>query len=132
MIIVDTNVASELMQPTPESAVVSWTRSQSASELAMTSLTVAEILYGIEGLPDGWRKEKLKEAVDDELSAFAGDVLAFDARVATEYAGIASSRERSGTPIDGFDAQIASICRVHHARLSSTGPPTPAKLPSES
>lgn len=82
----------------------------------MSSITVAEIHYGIERLPDGRRKEELREAADDVLATFAGDVLAFDARAAAEYAGIAYCRDRSGTPIDGFDAQIASICRMHHAR----------------
>lgn len=119
MIVLDTNVASELMRPTPERAVMAWIRAQAANQLSMTSITVAEIRYGIERLPDGRRRDQLRETAAEVFSTFAGDVLAFDASAAAAYAAIASSRERAGTPINGFDAQIASICRVHHASLAT-------------
>ncbi len=119
MIVIDTNVTSELMRPSPSPAVTDWVRARSASELYTTSITLAEVRYGIERLPDGRRKDLLRSAAQDVFSAYADHVLAFDATAAVEYAAIVSSRERDGAPIDGFDAQIAAICRGHSATLAT-------------
>jgi len=119
VIVVDTNVASELMRPSPSSAVTAWVRARSASELYTTSITLAEVRYGIERLPDGRRKDLFRIAAEEVFSAFADHVLAFDAKAAVEYAGVVASRDRAGAPIDGFDAQIAAICRVHGATLAT-------------
>lgn len=119
MIILDTDVVSELMRPAPSSAVVGWVRARHATELYTTSITLAEIRYGIERLPDGRRKDLLRTTVADVFSAFAEHVVAFDATAAVQYAEIVSHRERAGAPIDGFDAQIASICRAHHTALAT-------------
>lgn len=119
MIVVDTNVTSELMRPSPAPTVTAWVRAHSSAELYATSITLAEIGYGVERLPNGRRKELLKITADEVFSAFAEHVLAFDATAAAEYGGIVSRRERAGTPIDGFDAQIAAICRTHGAALAT-------------
>jgi hypothetical protein len=119
VIIVDTNVASELMKPSPAPVVRDWVRARRDSELYTTSITLAEILYGIERLPDGHRKELLRTTAEDVFSTFADYVLPFDAGAAVQYALIVSERDRSGLPINGFDAQIAAICRVHHAALAT-------------
>jgi predicted nucleic acid-binding protein len=119
MIVLDTNVTSELMKPAPSPAVISWVRAQRSSELYTTAITVAEIGYGIERLPDGRRKSTLQRAADDIFSAFAEQVLAFDAAAAQHYGQIVSHRDNAGHPIDGFDAQIASICRTHDAVLDT-------------
>lgn len=119
MIVVDTNVTSELMKPAPSPAVVSWVRNRDAARLYTTSITLAEIGYGIERLPGGRRKVLVKAAADEVFSAFASNVLAFDAEAAREYGLIVARRERAGTPIDGFDAQIASICRARDASLAT-------------
>jgi predicted nucleic acid-binding protein len=119
MIVLDTNVTSELMKPAPSAAVVSWVQAQRTSELYTTAITVAEIGYGIERLPDGRRKDTLQRAADDIFSAFAEQVLAFDAASAQHYGRIVSHRDNAGQPIDGFDAQIASICRAHDAVLAT-------------
>jgi predicted nucleic acid-binding protein len=119
MIVVDTNVTSELMKPAPSTTVTAWMRARSAKELYTTSITLAEVLYGIERLPDGRRKDLFKTTALDLFSAFTDHVLAFDATAAVEYAGLVSSRERTGAPIDGFDAQIAAICRAHGATLAT-------------
>jgi hypothetical protein len=119
VIVVDTNVTSELMKPSPSAAVVAWARSRTAGELYTTSITVAEVLYGIERLADGRRKELLKRTAEDVFAAFADQLLAFDASAAAEYARLVIIRERAGAPIDGFDAQIAAICRVHRATLAT-------------
>jgi predicted nucleic acid-binding protein len=119
MIVVDTNVASELMRPAPDTRVVAWMRAQDGSELYTTSITVAEIGYGVEQLPEGARKALLKATAAQVFSAFAEKVLAFDADAAGLYGAIVSARERSGAPIEGFDAQIAAICRRHAAALAT-------------
>jgi len=119
MIVVDTNVTSELMKPSPSTAVTAWLRACSPSELYTTSITVAEVLYGIERLTDSRRRDLLRTVAEDAFSAFAAYVLAFDATSAVEYATLVSQRERTGAPIDGFDAQIAAICRAHGASLAT-------------
>lgn len=119
MIVVDTNVTSELMRPSPSPAVTAWVGARPAAELYTTSITLAEIRYGIERLPDGRRKDLLAAAADDVFHAFADHVLPFDFAAAEQYAVVVGRRDRTGTPIDGFDAQIASICRVHGATLAT-------------
>lgn len=119
MIVVDTNVTSELMRPAPSPIVEAWVRRHSASELYTTSITLAEIRYGIERLPAGSRKNQLSATAAEVFSAFADHVLPFDAEAAAVYAVIVSRRERAGTPIVGFDAQISSICRTRHATLAT-------------
>ena len=119
MIVIDTNVASELMRPSPSTAVTTWVRARRSTELFTTSITLAEILYGIERLPEGRRRDLLRRAADDVFSAFADQVLAFDAAAAEQYPEIVSVRDRAGSPIDGVDAQIASICRAHDVPLAT-------------
>ena len=119
MIVVDTNVVSELMRPAPSPAVEAWVRARSGGELYTTSITVAEIGYGIERLPYGARRTRLKTTAQQLFSVFAEHVLAFDAVAAELYGAIVYGRERLGAPIDGFDAQIAAICGVHSATLAT-------------
>jgi toxin FitB len=117
--VVDTNVASELMRPSPEPRVVDWVRARDVGELYTTAITVAEIGYGVERLPDSTRKALLRATAAQVFSAFTDRVLAFDAGAAALYGGIVSARERGGAPVDGFDAQIAAICRRHGAALAT-------------
>jgi predicted nucleic acid-binding protein len=112
MIVVDTDVASELMRPAPNARVVAWVRAQDGNELYTTSIAVAEIAYGIERLPDGARKALLRATATQVFSAFAKHVLPFDAEAASLYGAIVSARERDG-------AQIAAIC-CHHAATLAT------------
>jgi len=116
--VVDTNVASELMRPTPSPPVVAWVRTHT-SQIYATSVTIAEVLNGIERLAESRRKDLLGVVAKDVFSAFADRVLSFDAEAAVHYAGIVAARERAGAPISGFDAQIAAICRVHDATLAT-------------
>lgn len=118
MIVVDTNVVSELMRPSPSPVVVGWVR-RSERELYTTSITLAEIRYGIERLADGRRKELLRSIAEEVFADFEERVLPFDAKAAVLYATIVSDRDRAGLPIDGFDAQIVSICRAHRAALAT-------------
>lgn len=119
MIILDTNVVSELMKPSPHAGVRGWVLARSSGELCTTAITLAEILYGIERLPDGQRKELLRSTAAELFDAFSDHVLSFDGPAAALYADIVSGREERGMPIDGFDAQIASICRRHQATLAT-------------
>ena len=119
MIIVDTNVISELMKPSPNSAVRDWVRAQHAQELRTTAINLAEIRYGIERLPNGRRKDLLRTTADEVFAAFADQVLPFDAAAAQHYATIVTTRDEAGLPIDGFDAQIAAICSVHQGKLAT-------------
>jgi predicted nucleic acid-binding protein len=118
MIVVDTNVVSELMRPSPSAMVVGWVRGNER-ELYTTSITLAEIYYGIERLPDGRRKDLLRSTAEEVFADFNERVLAFDAEAAGAYARIVNARDRAGLPIDGFDAQVASICHAHRAPLAT-------------
>ena len=119
MIVLDTNVVSELMRPDPAPQVAAWVRGRDRPELRTTSITLAEIRYGIARLPDGRRKQALLAAASETFRAFEDQVLPFDAAAAEQYAAIASSRERSGKPISGFDALIAAVCRSRGAALAT-------------
>jgi predicted nucleic acid-binding protein len=119
MIILDTTAASELMKPSPAPVVRDWVRARRSNELYTTSITLAEIRYGIERLPAGRRRDLLKATVDDVFAAFEDQVLPFDAAAAAHYPRIVTRRDHAGLPIDGFDAQIASICRTHDAALAT-------------
>lgn len=123
MIILDTNVVSELMRPDPAPQVASWVRSLDRRELRTTSVTLAEIRYGIARLPDGRRKQALLTAADDIFATFGDQVLPIDASAAEQYAVIASGRERAGKPIQGFDALIAAVCRSRTAALATRNTP---------
>ena len=119
MIVVDTNVVSELMRPSPSAALRGWVSRQAAGELYTTAITVAEIRYGLERLTGGRRKNRLEAAADEVFAAFSEYVLPFDAGAAAHYARIAGRRDLAGLPIGGFDAQIAAICRTHGAALAT-------------
>ncbi|MBQ1017275.1 type II toxin-antitoxin system VapC family toxin [Micromonospora sp. D93] len=119
MIVLDTNVVSELMRSEPASVVVGWLQRRSGDALYTTTVTVAEIRYGIARLPDGRRRESLRQAADEIFAAFPRQVLPFDLAAANAYADIVAGRESLGSPIDGFDAQIAAICRSQAATLAT-------------
>jgi toxin FitB len=119
MIIVDTNVVSELMRSSPSPSVRDWLISQDERQLFTTAITVAEIRYGIERLPGGRRKELLQGAAGEIFAGFDEQVLPFDRSAAEQYARIVAGRDGIGLPIDGFDAQIAAVCRARGAALAT-------------
>jgi predicted nucleic acid-binding protein len=120
MTILDTNVVSEITKPEPSSAVVAWATGQMRDQLFTTSITAAEILYGIEVLPRGNRRDQLLHQAEGIFREdLGGRVLSFDERAAREYASIASERRRRGRPISLADGQIAAIARVHGATLAT-------------
>ena len=123
MIILDTNVVSELMRPEPASQVADWVRRRDRRELRMTSITLAEIRFGIARLPESRRKQVLLDAANDTFRAFDEQILPVDATAAEQYAIIASARERAGKPLAGFDALIAAVCRSRGAALATRNLP---------
>ncbi|WP_448573705.1 PIN domain-containing protein [Trichothermofontia sp.] len=120
MIILDTNVISELMNPKGSQCVKSWTDSQPRGTLFTTSITQAEILYGIAILPEGNREQKLQNAAHAVFQQeLLNQILPFDLESAEYFATIAADRRKQGNPISQFDAQIAAICRAHQAAIAT-------------
>jgi predicted nucleic acid-binding protein len=111
MIILDTNVVSEAMKPQPDANVVAWLNEQAAETLYISSVTLAELLFGIAALPGGKRKTLLTRTLDGVIGLFENRVLPFDAQAARHYAELAvtarNSRRGFPTP-DGYIAAIAA------------------------
>jgi len=120
MIVLDTNVLSELMRPAPSDAVIAWVSGQPMGRLFTTSVSQAEILFGIALLPDGRRREALAEAASRVFAEdFVGRVLPFDGAAASAFAEIAASRRRSGQSTPTLDTQIAAIAFSRGAAVAS-------------
>jgi predicted nucleic acid-binding protein len=120
MIILDTNVISEVMRERPAPEVLAWLERQPHGEMFTTAVTVAEILAGIALMPEGRRRDGLANGArlmfDRE---FAQRVLPFDRSAAETYAGILATRSRSGKPIKELDAQIVSIARTRKMKVAT-------------
>ena len=120
MIILDTNVLSELMRPKPSPRVVAWVARQPAAETFTTSITEAEIFYGIELLNKSKRREGLLAAAEAMFAEdLAGRIFGFESEAARVFSKIAAHRRALGRPISHADAQIAAIARVHGAKLAT-------------
>ncbi len=120
MIVLDTNVVSELVRPVPQPAVVAWVDAQPVSDIFTTAVTAAEMVYGVARLPPGRRRMRLAEKVELMVEVrFARRVLAFDAVAAGHYGDIVARREAAGRPISTADAQIAATCRCVGAVLAT-------------
>ena len=112
MYVIDTNVASELMRPSPAPAVAAWTAGRDAEEMYLTAVSEAELLYGVAIAPAGRRRDELEAAMAKWLNVgFAGRILPFDSAAARAYADIAADRRSSGRPISPADCQIAATAR---------------------
>jgi len=119
VIVVDTNVISELMRPDPELAVIAWVGGRSPGSLATTAINVAEIRVGLARLHDGARKAALSTAAEAVFGGLKDLIWSFDAQSALEYATVVARRESIGRPISGFDAQIAAVCRSRGAAIAT-------------
>ena len=112
MVVLDTNVVSELMQTEPSSQVLVWLDDRPTRELFVTAVTEAEVRTGIAFLPEGARRRGLAEAAERAFGGlFAGRVLPFDGAAARVYAEIAAARRAAGRPLCQTDGQIAAIAR---------------------
>jgi predicted nucleic acid-binding protein len=120
MILLDTNVVSEMMKREPAERVVSWMANEPASNLYVSSITQAEILHGVMLLPQGRRRKALETAAATMFAEdFAERLLVFGSEAAVAYALICIERKRRGHPIAAFDAQIAAIARASGATLAT-------------
>ena len=120
MIILDTNVISELMRPTPDPAVVAWVEGRSLASLYTTAVTEAELRYGVAILPAGRRRDGLQRALQSVLDVgFRGRLLGFDSAAAEAYAAIAAARRASGRPIAQLDGLIAGIALSRDAAVAT-------------
>lgn len=114
MIVVDTNVISEVMRPQPSPLVLNWLNTQDSNQLFITTVTLAEIGYGLRVLPEGQRRWHLHSRFEQFIAqAFEERVLDFTASAARAYAEIMGHRKEAGHPMSLPDGQIASIAHVH-------------------
>lgn len=120
MIILDTNVVSELSAPVPSPNVIAWIASQPATDLYITSVIEAEILAGSERMPQGRRRSQVAAANARVINeVLGGRVLPFDRNAARHYAQIRAHRERIGHPIGRMDCMIAAIAQAHQAAVAT-------------
>ena len=120
MIVLDTNVISELMRPQPHPAVVAWIAALPSAALYTTSVNKAEIIYGIVALPEGRRRTALVAAAEAMFTDDLADrVLPFDDIAADRYTEIVTARRRAGRPIEAFDALIAATALAAGADIAT-------------
>ena len=120
MIILDTNVISELMKPEPSAIVLDWIRGQEQGNLAVTAITLAEIAYGLGRLPQGKRREDLRGRFERLIDqGFHNHVFEFGAQPALLYGELCNIRLSQGLHVDAFDMMIAAIARVHDFAIAT-------------
>ncbi|MEO1200716.1 MAG: type II toxin-antitoxin system VapC family toxin [Pseudomonadota bacterium] len=120
MIILDTNIVSELLRPAPEPKVEAWLAAQEGAQVYLTSISEAELRFGVAILAAGQRRDALSQAIDGMLREdFRDRILSFDSAAAETYAIIGAERRNAGRPISQFDCQIAAIARTQGARIAT-------------
>ncbi|MAU98847.1 MAG: VapC toxin family PIN domain ribonuclease [Fulvimarina sp.] len=120
MIVLDTNVLSEVMKAAPHPAVRAWLIGLQPERVCITAVTETELRYGAEILPDGKRKTSLLKAIDSTITlAIGGGSVPFDREAAEQFALIAAARRRSGSPPSLPDCQIAAIVRARNLVLAT-------------
>ncbi len=120
MIVLDTNVLSELFRPAPERRVSTWLEQQPPGSVFTTTVTQAEILFGIRVLPDGKRRRALAEAAQGVFNeVFEERLLPFDRDAAQAFSEISATRRGAGRPMGQFDAMIAAIASSRGAALAT-------------
>jgi hypothetical protein len=124
MILLDTNILSELMRAAPEAAVEQWLADQPAASVFISAITEAELRYGLALMPPGKRRSALAVEIENMLGEdFSGRILPFDSPAAIAFAEIAAERRQAGRPISQADAQIAAIARSRGAALATRNVP---------
>jgi predicted nucleic acid-binding protein len=120
MILLDTNVISELMRAEPAQIVLDWFGQHDAADLFISAITEAELRTGVAILPDGQRRDRLQMAIDAMIDQdFQGRIMPFDSLAAKAYAEITSQRRAAGRPIAEADCQIAAIARANAAMVAT-------------
>jgi len=124
MILLDTNVLSEAMNPKPEPGVMAWIDSQDPDELWTCTIVIAEVLSGLDLMPDGNRQRLLREQVEQMFfSLFAGRIFDLDQAAARVYGAVLKIRKSMGRPIDEMDALIAATALANGATLATRNIP---------
>ncbi len=120
MIVLDTNVISEIMQPRPEEGVIRWLDEQPFQSIWTTSITVFEIRFGLETMPEGKRRVGLVDKFENWLEqVLQGRIVGYDEAGARCAAGLAAERQRRGRPGELRDTMIAGIVLANHATLAT-------------
>lgn len=119
MIVLDTNVVSEAMKPEPHPSVRAWLNAQAAESLYLSSVTLAELLFGIAVLPLSRRKDMLSTALDGLMELFEGRVLSFDPAAARQYAELAVTARAAGRGFPVPDGYIAAIAASQGFKVAS-------------
>ena len=120
MIILDTNVVSEFMTSPPSAEVLEWLNAQDPSALYLTSISVAEICFGLHAMPQGRRRRLLEERFERFIAtAFPARLLFFDEAAGRVFGEIKAHRRSIGRPLGDFDGQIAAIARVHRFAIAT-------------
>ena len=119
MILLDTNVVSEAMKPEPHPSVRDWLDAQAAETLFLSSVTVAELMFGIGALPRGKRKDRLATTLDGVMELFESRILSFDTQAARRYADLAVRARKAGKGFPTPDGYIAAIAAAHGFAVAS-------------
>lgn len=119
MIILDTNVVSEAMKPEPNRSVQAWLNNQAIETLYLSSVTLAELLFGIAALPAGKRKEMLEQALNGLMGLFRDRILSFDIDAARHYAELAVTARNGGRGFPTPDGYIAAIAASRKFTVAS-------------
>lgn len=119
MIVLDTNVVSEAMKPEPNPVVSAWLNEQSAETLYLSSVTLAELLFGMASMPNGQRKDRLSKSPHGLMQLFRERVLPFDTDAARKYAELAVTAKTAGRGFPVLDGYIAAIAAAQGYRVAS-------------
>ncbi len=119
MIVLDTNVFSELMKPVVDLTVANWIKNQLLDDLFFNTVSLAEIYTGIENLPIGNRKKSMVRRAESVVCSFENQILTFDERAAPIFGEIMIRRKSIGQPIEKFDCMIASIAVANNLDLAT-------------
>jgi len=119
VILLDTNVISELSKRAPNPKVSDWLDRNEAEGIWTSAFTVAELRTGLAEMPEGKRKSELSRLIDELLQRFGRSPVGFDALAAEEYAVIVTARKKRGRPIELFDALIAAVAVTHGLTLAT-------------
>jgi predicted nucleic acid-binding protein len=120
MILIDTNIISEMMKPAPDPKVITWIDQQNIMQLYISTITIAELGYGINVLPAGNRRNSLEKAFNSVVrEAFEYRIFSFDEVAAHQYATIMSQRKNLGKPMSIADGLIAAIARAHNCTVAT-------------
>jgi toxin FitB len=120
MIILDTNVVSEPLKPSPDLGVVNWLNAQEPASLYLTTINLAELMSGVEALPQGKRRDALSQALTTQVSLlFERRVLSFDTKAALAFAACYANAQAQGNPIAFADCAIAAIAKANGFMLAT-------------